>query len=770
MIYSQEVLYTYLTKGFSNNQSDRFNKKHRIPLPSLCYFLNLLLLLVIFIVGGMIPSNAGASGLFVFGPESFARNSGSPIVVQRVFNPTNSLLPYTLKITNGGLEDGMTTTEYVSSSQIYLNGALIIGTSNFNQNVQSLSFPVILQASNTLTVELRGKPGGQLSIEISKDQNTPPTANSGADQTVFVGDTVQLAGNGSTDIDGDPITFLWQLIEAPTQSQTILNNETSINPSIYIDKAGRYTVDLVVNDGFEDSVADPVVIDTQNSAPVADAGTDQSGFVNSIITFDGSQSHDVDDDLLNYQWRLVDQPVDSQSVLQSANSILTGLTIDQPGHYIAELVVNDGTLDSTPDLVAIDTLNSAPVAVTGLEQNAFVGNEVILDGIGSFDADGDSLSYHWSILNKPAGSIAALLDAGLVQSRFFPDVAGLYVVQLIVQDLELSSEPKTTTVTVTVKPVNQYPVILSMPNTTGVTGEIYAYAVNAQDQDGDSLDYQLVASPVNMTIDSLGLLEWTPQTPGVYAIIIKVTDGQGGHIEQSFSVDITDPVDDGLPPDPVTVASPHNSTEFTSLIDSTAFLYSGNDPIQTGVSSGTIEASRVAIIRGKVENNSNLPLTGVTIKIKEHPEFGQTLSRADGAFDMVVNGGGLLTVNYTKEGYLPVQRKVQTPWKDFSRVETIIMIPLDERATVIDLVNSTADFQVAQGSISTDVDGSRQATVLFPQGTTATMTLPDGTMQALTSMTFRATEYTVGKNGPKRMPGPLPPYQWLYLCSRTECR
>jgi hypothetical protein len=65
--------------------------------------------------------------------------------------------------------------------------------------------------------------------------------------------------------------------------------------------------------------------------------------------------------------------------------------------------------------------------------------------------------------------------------------------------------------------------------------------------------------------------------------------------------------------------------------------------------------------------------------------------------------------------------------------------------------------QVAQGSPVTDADGARQATLLFPQGVQATMTLPDGTTQALTTLHVRATEYTVGDNGPDAMPAPLPP-------------
>jgi len=41
-------------------------------------------------------------------------------------------------------------------------------------------------------------------------------------------------------------------------------------------------------------------------------------------------------------------------------------------------------------------------------------------------------------------------------------------------------------------------------------------------------------------------------------------------------------------------------------------------------------------------------MPGVKISILNHPEFGQTLSRADGKFDLVVNGGGPVVVHYEK--------------------------------------------------------------------------------------------------------------------------
>jgi len=193
------------------------------------------------------------------------------------------------------------------------------------------------------------------------------------------------------------------------------------------------------------------------------------------------------------------------------------------------------------------------------------------------------------------------------------------------------------------------------------------------------------------------------------------------------------------------------------LHESVDFLYTGPNPVQTGVAPGTIEAHRAAVLRGRVLDTTNNPLPGVILTIQGHPEFGQTTSQADGWFDMVVNGGGLLTLNYQKTGYLPMQRRLDTPWNDYAVFDDVVMTPLDSQVTTVDLNDVSQPFQVAQGSPVTDSDGTRQATILFPAGTQATLTLPDGSSQLLTTLNVRATEYTVGENGPQAMPGELPP-------------
>jgi len=212
-----------------------------------------------------------------------------------------------------------------------------------------------------------------------------------------------------------------------------------------------------------------------------------------------------------------------------------------------------------------------------------------------------------------------------------------------------------------------------------------------------------------------------------------------------------------LPPDPATAAPPLPQSAVTDFGTATTFIYTGTTPIQTGVAAGTIVPRRAAVIRGRVLDQAMQPLAAVRISILGHAEYGQTLSRADGMFDLAVNGGGKLIVRYVRAGFFEVQRDVQVPWQDFVYAPDVVLTVPDATATVIDLA-AAVPMQVARGSVVSDGSGVRQATLLFPQGTQATFRLPDGTTQpAPAPLTIRQTEYTVGATGPQAMPSELPP-------------
>ena len=130
--------------------------------------------------------------------------------------------------------------------------------------------------------------GGHLAVvSFFNDENLPPVANAGPDRNVNPGATLALDGTGSSDPDGDEITYYWELVDGPTVT---LDDPTLATPTFTtLAEDARYTFQLVVSDWAADSTPDTVeIVAGSPSDDDDDDSDDDSG--------DDDDSADDDDD------------------------------------------------------------------------------------------------------------------------------------------------------------------------------------------------------------------------------------------------------------------------------------------------------------------------------------------------------------------------------------------------------------------------------------------------------------------------------------------
>lgn len=245
-------------------------------------------------------------------------------------------------------------------------------------------------------------------------------------------------------------------------------------------------------------------------------------------------------------------------------------------------------------------------------------------------------------------------------------------------------------------------------------------------------------------------------------------------------------IDDGDPHtldacDPATGQIRHSQCQVLDLTvantigDMVACLYSGPAPLQAGLTE-IIDPLRAAAIHGKVMGAGGGPLAGVTVTLRKKTSgsgggdaslvpvlapagYGSTLTRGDGAFDLALNGGPPLILDYSRPGYLPAQREIQPEAGRFVTAPDVVLKPRGAAVTVVELGGDSTELQTVRGSLTRDARGVRQVTLLFAPGTIATLVMPDGSTSALPAGAVHvyATEYTVGPDGPEAMPASLPP-------------
>ena len=260
-----------------------------------------------------------------------------------------------------------------------------------------------------------------------------------------------------------------------------------------------------------------------NIAPVAKADAVESIVAGALVTLDGSASSDANGDVLTYAWTLTSKPIGSTAVLSSSTTVKPTFTADAAGAYVATLVVTDGKLNSTAKTVTVTAAirNVAPISKIGFAQNVVTGGVVTLDGSASSDANGDQLTYAWTLTSKPTGSLAALSSSVAIKPTFTADFEGSYLVSLVVSDGKLSSAVINANVVAIAPSLSLYEISDSWFS-PGKTVVSMPYAMTASSSANvncvgsgcatlyDVASFELKASGKSFTIDNLQVTNTTP--------------------------------------------------------------------------------------------------------------------------------------------------------------------------------------------------------------------------------------------------------------------
>ncbi|HVG85147.1 MAG TPA: PKD domain-containing protein, partial [Vicinamibacterales bacterium] len=239
-------------------------------------------------------------------------------------------------------------------------------------------------------------------------------------------------------------------------------------------------------------------------------------------------------------WSITSKPAGSTAELSYTNGVADDpaptFVADVAGVYVLGLVVGDGKTFSTQASLTVTAAvgNEAPMASAGDDVSTVVGTTVSLSGALSSDANGDTLTYTWTLVSRPAGSVAAPVNPGSATPTLTPDVPGLYVVELVVSDGVLSSAPDSVVVTAGDPNVNLAPVANAGPRQRNVAiGQtVVLDGSKSYDPNGTALTYTWTfkSKPKKSTAtlqDATTVApNFVPDVRGNYVVQLVVSDGE----------------------------------------------------------------------------------------------------------------------------------------------------------------------------------------------------------------------------------------------------
>ncbi len=396
------------------------------------------------------------------------------------------------------------------------------------------SFTVLL----TVTDDQGERATATLVIRTLEVPNEKPIALATADPVSgMVSLVVEFSGQGSTDSDGNIISYAWDFGDGQSSDQMDASHTYS--------SAGRFLAILTVLDDDGASASDSIEIvveEPDNSLPTAQIDADPiNGTAPLLVAFDGSASSDSDGSIVSWDWDFGDGMTGSGDTIEH--------TFATAGEYTVILTVRDdkGASASTSVLITVTVPeNSAPTALIQADPlEGYAPLAVNFDGSESADADGSIVAYLW---NFGTGENASGVEA---QHSFTE--AGDHTVSLTVTDDMGESTASTLTIKV-LELVNAEPVAVATATPTqGEAPLLVSFsAEGSADSDGSLVGYVWTFGD-GQSAEGI-TTEHTYLTAGRFLAELTVMDDKG--LTATATVEIVVSEAGNMPPTAVAQAEP----------------------------------------------------------------------------------------------------------------------------------------------------------------------------------------------------------------------
>lgn len=400
-----------------------------------------------------------------------------------------------------------------------------------------------------------GTSSATVTVTVTAVNDAPVLDAAIANQSDADADVVLLDVSGSfSDVDGDTLMFSANGLPdglAMDSASGVISGTIDSSASIN----APYTVTVVASDGNGGSVATTFVWQVSNPAPMATDDTASTSEDNPVSGNLLTNDNDPDGDTLVVDPTPVSPPANGTVAMLADGTFTYTPDADFNGidSFTYRILDNEGGVSTAMVTVTVGAVNDTPeVAVQTPDQDFFDSDLVALDISGNFDdPDNDTLTFSVDVL--PAG---LSLDAatGLITGTIAADASqggplndGVYSTTVTATDGSGAMVTDTFTWTI----VNPAPVV-DMPIPDQVARDSDAFSLDGSsfftDIDADSLSYSVSGLPVGLSIDTAtGIISGTlasdasvsgPTGDGIYVITVSVDDGEGGTIDDAFTLTV----------------------------------------------------------------------------------------------------------------------------------------------------------------------------------------------------------------------------------------